>query len=381
MKKHALILFLLIIAVIHFAIIGCKTYKPTSSDLLETIQTTPNRLLFIGQDLNSIKGYLDNCTDCPKPDGYISYLGLAHLSQKDFYGGLGYTNNRKHYKSNIQWGAGPLNAYTLASEYPGSHIQIGLEMVNQAHKVFESKLDKEIKHLGDFFKEFPNHTFYLRIGYEFDGNWNNYNSREYIKAYQYIVDMLRKRNVHNVKFVWHACASPIDDIIEGYKENIMDYYPGDQYADWLAISWFLSPDRGPKGSSQKELSDEVATIARQKNKPMMIAESANQGYSNSSLTKRNITKILDGNSGNDMIIKTAEEIWNEWYGPYFDWIKENGDVVKGISYINANWDAQQMWGPPYDQGYWGDSRIEVNKEIKRLWIEEFSKSFWGKNRN
>ena len=305
-------------------------------------------------------------------------MNLEYLTQKDFYGGLGYTKNRKHYNRNVDWGAGPLNAYSLASKFPGNHMQIGLYMVNQTHKVVQGKLDKDIKHLGKFFNEFPNSTFYLRIGYEFDGNWNNYEPRDYIKAYRHIVNLLRKRNVKNVKYVWHACASPIDDIIEGHKEDLMSYYPGDQYVDWLAISWFLPPSMGPENSSQKELSDEMAAIARKKRKPMMIAESSNQGYSNSDLTKRHITKILDGSSGNNPIKKEAAQLWEEWYAPFFRWIEANEDVVKGVSYINAHWDAQQMWGPPYNQGYWGDSRIEVNEAIKKLWIKEFSKPYWGK---
>ena len=35
------------------------------------------------------------------------------------------------------------------------------------------------------------------------------------------------------------------------------------------------------------------------------------------------------------------------------------DVVKAISYINANWDAQEMWDS------WGDTRIQVDDFIKR----------------
>ncbi|MEO1514076.1 MAG: glycosyl hydrolase [Bacteroidota bacterium] len=330
--------------------------------------------------MNSINGYLQQCGDCPQPDGYIAYISMGYLTQKDFYGGLGYCKNGKHHTANVDWGAGPLNAYSLLAEHPGSHLQIGLYMVKQARKLAEGELDKDIKHLSKFFREFPSSTFYLRIGYEFDGEWNDYYPGEFVKAYRYLVDGLRKRKVTNVKYVWHACASPIDDIIEGYKEDLMPYYPGDEYVDWLAISWFLPPQVGPVGSSQKELSDELVAIARLKNKPLMIAESANQGYSNSDLTKRNITEILDGKAGRDRLSKSADQIWAEWYAPLFAWMEENGDVVKAFSYINANWDSQQMWGPPYKQGYWGDSRIEANEELKKRWKEEFSKPFWKEGR-
>ena len=41
----------------------------------------------------------------------------------------------------------------------------------------------------------------------------------------------------------------------------------------------------------------------------------------------------------------------------------NTDTVRGLAYINVNWDAQPMWGPPYNGGFWGDTRLENNPEI------------------
>lgn len=339
---------------------------------------TNKRMLFIGQDLNSINGYLENCESCPAPDGFVTYLSLGSLTQKDFYGALGFTKGGKQYSKNVDWGAGPLNAYSLVQEHPGKRIQIGLYMVDLLRKISRGELNQHIKQLARFFQEFPQTTFYLRIGYEFDGKWNHYDPGEYVAAFQYIVDLLRKKKVENVQYVWHASASPVDDLVDGYKEDIMRYYPGDQYVDWMAISWFLPPTVGPEGSSQQELADEMANIARQKGKPLMIAESANQGYSNSELTKRNIAEVLDGPSGKNPVPKSPDEIWEAWYAPFFGWMEANGDVLKGLSYINAHWDSQQLWAAPYSQGYWGDSRIEVQAEIRQRWIAEFEKAFWGK---
>jgi hypothetical protein len=49
----------------------------------------------------------------------------------------------------------------------------------------------------------------------------------------------------------------------------------------------------------------------------------------------------------------------------FSYIEENRDVVSGLACINVNWDAQPMWGPPYEgkDSYWGDSRLAVNAEL------------------
>jgi hypothetical protein len=35
-----------------------------------------------------------------------------------------------------------------------------------------------------------------------------------------------------------------------------------------------------------------------------------------------------------------------------------------------------MWGPPYRQGYWGDSRVEASAEILGLWQREIRQDRW-----
>jgi hypothetical protein len=35
-----------------------------------------------------------------------------------------------------------------------------------------------------------------------------------------------------------------------------------------------------------------------------------------------------------------------------------------------------MWGPPYANGYWGDSRVNANKEILARWEKEISQPRW-----
>ena len=35
-----------------------------------------------------------------------------------------------------------------------------------------------------------------------------------------------------------------------------------------------------------------------------------------------------------------------------------------------------MWGPPYKDGYWGDSRIEANATIRKKWLAEIRKPVW-----
>lgn len=68
---------------------------------------------------------------------------------------------------------------------------------------------------------------------------------------------------------------------------------------------------------------------------------------------------------------------DEWYAPFFRFIRNNKDVVKAVAYINADWDAQELWAPPYANGYWGDSRVQANSGISKKWLSEISdKSLW-----
>ena len=212
---------------------------------------------------------------------------------------------------------------------------------------------------------------YLRIGYEFDGVWNRglENTENYIAAYRHIVDLMRRDGVTNVEFVWHASASIIDDLIEQRHEDISAWYPGDDYVDWLAVSWFLPPDTRPSSMPGFELrrpvdlADEVVALARTLKKPVMIAESAPQGFDLEAQHRANISPLLDGPSGEDIEPLEIGQIWQIWYAPMFQWLADNGEIVRGLSYINVDWDSQPMWATPYESGYWGDTRLETQPDL------------------
>ena len=114
------------------------------------------------------------------------------------------------------------------------------------------------------------------------------------------------------------------------------YYPGDEYVDWVGYSYWegISND----GDSLR--------FARDKKKPVFIAESTPRGH------------FLDKEDG--------QQLWSSWYEPFFRHIKDNIDVVRAISYINCNWEAQPMW----KGGEWGNTRIELNKNIKKKWLQK-----------
>ena len=109
----------------------------------------------------------------------------------------------------------------------------------------------------------------------------------------------------------------------------------------------------------------------------MIAESSPQGYdiSEDDVIDRRSVGGADGPVGANSVVKTSQEVWDEWYQPYFDYIYAN-DEIRAVAYINANWDAENLWNAPYENGYWGDARIEENTLITTNWKAEMAKSTW-----
>ncbi|HAA16741.1 MAG TPA: hypothetical protein DCE41_35535, partial [Cytophagales bacterium] len=342
--------------------------------------TNGDKILFIGQDLQSVSEYISGCASCPTPGGTATYVNLAGVLTSNFYGALGFTETKQPFGQDVNWGSGPLNAYSNAVGFSESTVQIGLYLVDQTDQINSGALDDQIGHMGDFFKEHPNTAFYLRIGYEFDGAWNQYNQASYVSAYQRMVDILRANGVTNVAYVWQSSTSPIDDIIDGGQEPLLDYYPGDDYVDWFGMSWFLLPDEqatvGSTVTTQRQLADELVSLARSKGKPVMICESTPQGYDLSAGTNSNISTVWDGGAGGNTVSKSGTQIWNEWFQPFFDYIYANDDGIKGVTFINADWDTQGLWDAPYEQGYWGDGRIQSNSTVESNWVSEITKSGW-----
>jgi beta-mannanase len=354
-----------------------------------------NVLLIIGQDLESIYNYTQD-PNMPVPGGVTAYIDLYNCDKPQDniscffpFGGLGEDNDGNKV-IDIDWGSGPLNASNAADGNPNSVLVIGLYMSeewtpNGLARIAGGEFDNAVMKLGNFIAS-KDRPVYLRIGYEFDGKWNTgySNTTNFKNAYRRIVDIIRPI-ASKCEMVLQASTSPVDDILEQYRENIADWYPGDEYVDWMGLSWFLPPTftQGLMSGNyvvpnQKELADEVLALARAHSKPVMICESAPQGYNLTNLNFKNINTMLPnyGSPATGQVNKTADELWNEWFKPYFDYIHTNKDVIRAVAYINCNWDVQAKWAPPYNEGYWGDTRVQTHPGIKAKWLDEMSKDSW-----
>lgn len=342
-------------------------------------------LLFVGQDIASVAAYIDSGC-CGRPDGVTTYIGFYDLLSPDaHFGGTGMDAAGRP-AADADWGAGPINALATARRFGTAYIAIGLDISEGAHPgglaaIASGRHDDKVDQLARLLRAMGR-TVALRIGYEFDGAWNKgYDDRRaYVAAWRHIVDRLRVQGAGDVRFVWQGSASPMDDLIEGgRREEVGGWYPGDAYVDWVGLSWFLPPDARPGVPAslklgvptQRMLADELVRFARDHRKPVMIAESAPQGIDIVKGEHRAISPIWDGAAGTRVERLGSADVIRRWYAPYARFLRANADIVAAVAYINADWDAQPMWGKPYAAGYWGDSRIEAAPWIAKWWRRRF----------
>ncbi|MCP3995877.1 MAG: hypothetical protein GY722_12560 [bacterium] len=308
-------------------------------------------LLIVGQDLGTISSYVDEVRD--DPGGVTTYTDISEYNHQELLWGL---------RNLVDWGSGEVNAAKLADLQPDAAMAIGVYLVdhsgtNLAH-IADGTHDDAIDDLGAFITELDR-PVYVRLGYEFDGEWNRYDPEQYIAAWQHVVDRWRATGVDNFAAVWQSATWPLGSY---QGRPFGDWYPGDEYVDWMATSWFVF-DQG--------IHDEFLDFAREHGKPVMIAEAAPRGYDIGELTYGDPLQLTP-----DLAPVTAEQIWDRWYAPFVAYVHENADVVRAVGYINADWDAQLMWRVSAGNGYWGDSRVQANEVILDRWLNEIGQPFW-----
>jgi hypothetical protein len=186
-------------------------------------------------------------------------------------------------------------------------------------EIAQGKHDQQIKDLARLLREMKTPVF-LRPGYEFGGTGQGSRASKtyWVKAWRKIHDIFQAENTHNVAFVWNTLDAG----------DFIDYYPGDTYVDWWAISVFEN------NADQNQFIDNFIQEAATHRKPVMIAES----------TPRYIGSI------------GGQYAWDNWYRPYFSLILKYSHI-KAFCYINASWKAYP------DTSFAFDCRIQSNKIV------------------
>jgi hypothetical protein len=246
------------------------------------------------------------------------------------------------YGSGIEYASGLFQEQVspVAVDTVGLQIGLWLNGADGCRDIVEGRLHDKIRALVHYIGSTDDcraETVFLRVGYEFDNPGFRYAEDPEIfrEAFRVLVRACRNHKGCRRKtvFVWHSWGAGLP-----YETTLADYYPGDEYVDWVGVSIFQQFYANKAGGGTLSDIEAVLEFAKEHDKPTMIAESTPFGG-----------------------IDSLQDPWNDWFQPCLDLI-ENYDISMW-SYINCDWDSQPMWR---NVGF-GDTRLSINATVMSEW--------------
>jgi hypothetical protein len=189
-------------------------------------------------------------------------------------------------------------------------------------------------------REFKDPVF-IRLSHEMDGDWYPYSegykkdptrntAGDYIAYWKYVVDRFRKAGITNVAWVWCVNA----DRTGG--KDWPDYYPGDEYVDWLALDLYSARNPTP-------VLREFLDLYGKTGKPIMIPEGGTA---------------------------VQQSRWNKSFAGDAAWVKELFDTIDSTPRIKALcwFEFGQEWNVERDPG-------QLAEYHRRLQEDRFAATF------
>lgn len=218
-------------------------------------------------------------------------------------------------------------------------------------------------------KDLAPRNVYLRWNYELEISGV---PAEYVRgSFQHVHNVIAEEGAQDtVALVWQIASILYTSAGDG-ASSLAQFYPGDQYVDWLGTSVFildnqrqqggsqgLFPDFGPDAVSGRDV---ILSMAHDKNKPVQFSEAAPWGYYAYPYFERSCVQCGNFTANGfepfgvlppvDERPITGSDIFEEWYEGVFELIEQNDDVVRQVNFISTIW---------YNAGsafQWGDGRI------------------------
>jgi len=277
----------------------------------------------------------------------------------------------------------------LLERHPGTALQLALGYGAQltgnsaeSLQLLAGAYDAELQSVAEWLQSLDRAVF-LRPLYEFDRACATYGPPALYKpAYRYLVDRLRAAGAgRNVSWVWHSAgpgyrlddagfyailgslsqrlgqapdpliaagepAAPLTDLCP-----IADFFPGEDYVDYFAISYwgegsFLGPGTADAKARYQRAVRQLLDEGRALGLPLMIAES---------------TPVYLGTTSGPASV--------DWVNQYFDLAEEYD--IRVLSYIATEWfDEGGNWGSPAFNGFFPpDARLHADPAVKAAWLQ------------
>ncbi len=265
-------------------------------------------------------------------DGFENYWAIAPDDQKpnvfmDYY---------DTWNMNERWSI-ELKQELLKFHRKGYYVlpQFGINVFYIWQQYLDGSQDDELDNLVEGLKYLAIPCF-IRIGYEFNNfpgdPWlTPYTPQQFAQVFTVIAKKIKDANLE--------VACTFDISLSGH--GCMEFYPGDEWVDWMGFNTFSDIAGGQHG-----LMLEMCREAAARKIPVMVGEASP--------------------------MKINQVTYNDWswYGVYFKMIADQ-PTIKQMCYINWDWDVQDMVG---GNGMfpWGDSRLQMPGSVKDKFFKELS---------
>lgn len=222
---------------------------------------------------------------------------------------------------------------------PGGVLHVNFNLVSNTSGSLKPYLkgekDEEIKKIGLAFKTWG-HPLYVTLGTECDFSGHKYTAQQFITVYRKIHKIWDDLGVTNVAYVWHLIG-------DGKNPQWAYHYPGDDYVDWVAFSFYYLENNLPYLRV-------VSRLAHKHHKPLMVAESGP--------------------------INGKAHAFSDWHGPFLRHAMAFG--VKVICYNNWR-------NPPVGDEFLNSSFDRQPESIVHAWAREMQRpcylhAEWGLER-
>ena len=173
-------------------------------------------------------------------------------------------------------GSNPVKVRQAAQS--GIAVEFALNCPKQGSDIRNiNSMDSYLKEISDMLSQYSGIPVYMRFGAEFDVWTNPASGSEFVAAFRHVSNYFKSRN-SNVAMVWSPNQA------SNWNINIDDYYPGDEYVDWVGVSSYAKkyPDSNDKDAAlffKNGINSEPVTALKEivekygGRKPIMLSES------------------------------------------------------------------------------------------------------------
>lgn len=279
-----------------------------------------------GQSEQEFRGYADYLGPAKRPLAFSDYHALTDLNATG--SGAAYFGKRRAFLDSLGDAGHAVLPHLGLALTPGGTV---IDQINRG------QLDLAIEELAGGLPLLGRPVF-LRVGYEFNGHWNNYSAPGYVAAWRRIEAAIARNasTRRKVALVWDASCDAVD--AHGDHTDVMPFFPGADVVDWWGVNVFNNDTGGLYDSMPNSscVLDFVGAARREgQDAPVLVAESL----------PRFVAGVTGGNA------------WSKWFDPFLRTLLLGQPNVKGFSYINRDCGQDPGAKPHCVGGQWGDGRI------------------------